>query len=31
MVWELKKIVEIPFNSNDFEVTKKYKKVEKLD
>ena len=31
MEWELKKIEEIPFNSNDFEVTKKYKKVEKLD
>ena len=31
MEWELKKIEEIPFNSEDFEVTKKYKKVEKLD
>ncbi len=31
MEWELKKIEEIPFNSDDFEVTKKYKKVEKLD
>ena len=27
MEWELKKIKEIPFNSEDFEVTKKYKKV----
>ena len=31
MEWELKKIEEIPFNSEDFEVTRKYKKVEKLD
>ena len=31
MEWELKKIEKIPFNSEDFEVTKKYKKVEKLD
>ncbi len=31
MKWELKDIKEIPFNSDDFVVNKKYKKVEKLD
>ena len=31
MEWELKKIEQIPFNSDDFEVNRKYKKVEKLD
>lgn len=31
MKWELKVIKEIPFNSDDFVVNKKYKKVEKLD
>ena len=31
MEWELKDIKEIPFNSDDFEVNRKYKKVEKLD
>ena len=31
MKWELKDIKEIPFNSDDFVVNKKYKKVEKFD
>ncbi|MBT4783784.1 MAG: hypothetical protein HOO21_00390 [Candidatus Marinimicrobia bacterium] len=31
MKWELKDIKEIPFNSDDFVVNKKYKKVERLD
>ena len=31
MKWELKDIKEIPFNSDDFVVNRKYKKVEKLD
>ena len=31
MEWELKDIKEIPFNSDDFNIYKSYKKVDKLD
>jgi hypothetical protein len=31
MEWELKAIKEIPFNSDDFNIYKSYKKVDKLD
>ena len=31
MEWELKSIKEIPFNRNDFNIYKSYKKVDKLD
>ena len=31
MEWELKGIKEIPFNSDDFNIYKSYKKVDKLD
>jgi hypothetical protein len=31
MRWQLKSIKEIPFKSSDFEVYKKFEKVEELD